>query len=403
MVSVGIIGTAAYGVTRFHENTAKTRQRIGLRSVQESIANDVENKLQTPTAIYISLFNTDNKDLINCVIGTEKECSGKHTRIPKSDNDRNYFTLMYPTSEATSEAMSGDIYYSNRGKRNCKPKDPTCIFQVKTFFYATCPEGVEIIADAFATKTGERPSKCQRAEEIHLGYRVIQKKLYSGSERTKKSSQSKQSGKVLPPIPKHVYYYTIPIAQILGPKLNSKCNPGAIVSGYDGSGEATCLCTSPYVPSGDYNARGEVCAEVTMEELTCPPGEVFRGLDELGLPLCFNQEDAYDCQIKEGAEFWNSDGGCGSEYWIRLHQRSQCAIHCTIGKGGGSCNADEANGEGYASIKLNIEMLEKEDRESLMHTAKDKGDVRGREFDGLVKQGFFCEQNIIKCCRPKYL
>lgn len=390
LVAFSILGIAFVGVTYFYQNAARSKQRIRLQAVQETLAHDIRSKLQVPSALYASLLDSKNDALIRCTIGIGSGCTEDMTTPPNTKSSRNKFTLHHPTGEFTSEAISS-IYYSSIGKRNCSPNEATCIFTVDTFFYAVCPLGDD--------PTLGHPTTCVNgAQALYVGFSVSQVKAENGAP-------------LLPALPRLVQFYALPIQDILGSARNASCNPGAVASGYLSTGVMSCTCKLPYVPSETYppNRKGPICAQLSKASFACPAGLLYRGLSENGAPICKSFSEAYDCKTLSGADFTASQGSCGEGYWIQQYTRGTCNFYCVIGSAGGACNSwettagtDTRESSIYADKTVNTSGWSAQDVLQVGSMVKPgMGVVVGDAVEEWVREGMVCEGGSISCCKQK--
>lgn len=405
LVAFGVLGIVAVSVSHFYANNQRLQHKMRVRSVQETIAADVEAKLKSATSIYISLLSSSNKDLLQCIEGVGTGCSSKLTTVPTIPTDRNKFALLYPTGANQYQAISSvpgkSVYYNTKGQVGCTASDRLCIFEVETFFYATCP-----ISDDKSPLVAA-PSTCNNgngAAQIHLGYEVKQTKPYnaSGVDVTN------------PSIPKRTKFFSLTGHEILAVGGNNDCNQGAAITGYSYTGKPICQCRQPFIQAVQNgtqlsNRRGPLCNPTTDDLLDCADGEVYVGLQADGTPRCEPFSSAYDCYEVGGSldskidDYYQGGGDCGSDYWLAGHVRENCRFYCAMGGGGGICGVDE----------------DKEKRTDYIHRERDidgLGDIQGEDRNRLeailapgaslsdskirFKDSFVCHTSKYTCCRP---
>ncbi len=440
LTAFAVLGIVAVGVAQFYGQANQVKQKMRIRAIQESIAKDVENKLRTPSAIYMSLLHRDNLPLLQCLEGVGSGCTKTLTTPPARKNPRyNFFALVYPTSLSTfdpiSSATAKSIYYSITGERGCKKEDNACIFEVKTFYYTVCP----IKAASKTILVSSAPSECQDgAEEIKLAYRVTQVKDFKVNRDVLVSK--------LPEIPESINFSTITAREIFGPQVNMACNQGAVIVGYDKTGKVRCECRQPYVVAPvPGNRKGPLCNLTEIESFKCAEGQVYKGLNAQGTANCVALEDAYDCKsfcgtwrvdtqagacTKENYDRYFAEPTCGPDYWVSMTRRRNCKFACAVGKGGGSCNADEhedavnadslylgdlrdvaAPSHVYQSVGINepdeLDSTYKNQIVSLMkpgetwNTGTSDKDPRKASISPKVRHAYVCDFVEFRCCKPK--
>ncbi|MBI2602637.1 MAG: hypothetical protein HYW48_06240 [Deltaproteobacteria bacterium] len=387
IVAAGIIGILVVGISQFFSSTFQSQRRARIRTVFQFIAQDVENKIRTPSSLYLSILDEGNVDLIKCLLGSLDGCT---TRLIAHDvASPNYFALAYPTGTASFDRMSGfpaePVFFNTQGLKCKEGGDLECVFQVDTFFFATCPGG-------------EGKTCLEGAEEIHVGYEVSQR------------PGTLAGMKPFAPLPKAVNFFTHRVEDILGPFTSSECNPGAIISGYDSRGRAICVCTPPYVSrteSPTENRRGPICRRTMAAELTCPENLVFRGLRSDGTANCVDPSEAYNCIELE--KTIAETASCPAGYWVQEDHRQGCAFYCTMPKinsiyrGCSSNEAAENRIDGYKKRVSGVVGCRSSCPEGTVTSALKNDDcpaacrVDRREY----AMGLVCNMRRLVCCQPQ--
>lgn len=383
IVAVGLLGLIAVAMAQFFASTTRVQKRAKVKGAMQFIAQDIENKLKTPSSLYLSLTDPSNFQFISCVLGAGDGCTSVLTKFdPNSPPSTwNYFALNYADTansslRMTSSSFGAPILYDTDGLP-CPSKigsHAPCVFQAYTFFYATCDP-----SDGNICKFGPA--------QVSVAYKVTQV--------PNTLTDLNPSFKALP---EGIHFFTHQTKDILGPFSNSTCNPGAIIQGYDRRGYAKCKCSGKYVPNTDIpeNRFGPLCRPVQSVELKCPdPNTVFRGLTPDGKANCVDPKDAYDCVA--GTPAGSLQARCPTGYWVQEDLRQGCRYYCTIPKTDGTadCSSNEVgdnrDSKGQRRISDKIQPEEK---------TYDKKDQRV-EVNALYKMGLICTGRILTCCRPK--
>ncbi len=382
MVAVSLLSIMAVAMSQFFGSSNKIQRRAKARASMQFIASDIENKLKSPSSLYLSLLDATNANYIQCVLGSGVGCTSALTH-PPTDGNYNFFALDYASGLQSVGVMTNvdpvtPIYYDVSGLQ-CKkpgPTNPNCAFQAQTFFYATCENNASTCAFGPA--------------EIHVAYRVIQ------------VPHSLPDLAPLPSLPQSSHFFTHQVKNILGPYVNSSCNPGAVIRGYNANGSPNCVCSSPYtqayiMPANVVplkNIRGPICRKITQSELTCPENTVFRGLTPTGLANCLPASSAYICI--PASPYGSLSARCPPGYWVQQDQRSGCQFHCTMPKQDATwtaCNSNEAKDDrlpgGYlATSSPHYNQVEQ--------VVKANG---GQSSSGIL-MGLVCSTRTLTCCRP---
>ena len=349
----------------------RSREHSRIFTSYQFIAHDIENKLKSPSSMYLSLMLKENTAFMSCLLGAGNGCRSKEVNFdPKNPN---YFSLAYQTGATAIDRLTGmpdsPIFYDTQGKRCKRRKNSVrCVFKATTFFYATCDP-----KDGLTCLTGP--------VELHVAYSV--------SQLPKTLTDLGFSFK---PLPRTIRFHTHKLVDILGPFRDSDCNPGAVIVGYDRRGRSRCECRQPYVPidvEPFRTRRGPICRATLAAELTCPKDLVFRGLKPDGTANCLSPTEAYHC-ISFQSTNMNADA-CPRGYWVQEDRRSGCKFYCTIPKQASSwCKSDESN----------------EDRAwDTAHTAQIYRTVTGNINQVHKSQqyriGLGCDTRTLVCCQPK--
>lgn len=399
LVSFSLLTIIMTAMAQFFSATYNYERRLKAKATFEAIAEDIENKLRSPSAIYSSLLDPANLDMTHCIYSVPNACN-LFTQTPQSFALNNSY-IVARVDELT-HAGPPVQHYNLRGLRCNNPDNDSCVFTAETFFYVsclsafcsdgtnpkcpdesgakcftgsqngTCANGDTAICGSGAITT---PAQCQTTNtcpggpsEIHVAYQVQQ---VAGSLSS--------FGKTFNAIPQNIQFnYAHKISDILTPNVNSSCNsPGAIIIGINSNGSAICKCAQPYIvltdPSGSpkLDSKGqEICTLTPPEDLTCPSDKVYAGAKEDGTANCLDATLAFDCiTITKNRQSWFHSSGkdttyeasCpGPEYWVSADYRENCSFTCMAGL---MCATDEEGG-----------------------------------FNSPI-EGFYCDSRKLTCCR----
>src|SRR4051812_37542575 len=68
-MAIGIVGIVAAGMAQFYTNSIRAQRQAKARAAMQFVAQDIENKMKSPSSIYLSLLNLPkNKNLNPCVL-----------------------------------------------------------------------------------------------------------------------------------------------------------------------------------------------------------------------------------------------------------------------------------------------------------------------------------------------
>ena len=348
VVAVGLLGTAVGVSTQFFNSSAKAKQVIKARRAMESIAQDVENKVRIPELLLLStLDSVNNKRFTGCVIGADEGCTTDlQSYNPAAPNK---FSLLYQKKvdkigNLSGGPMLGDKesklgYYDLSGRacesrmsKEDKSSDGSCIFKVSTFYYATCESNPK---DASC----RRGSACTcGAEHVHTAYTV---EVDTDTTDWKRLQEERGwTKRMFPKLPRVLKFHSMPAEKILGPWVDSTCNYGASIRGYDIKGTAICKCSAPFVQSGS-NRRGPLCAKEKKEKFFCKGETVFTGLNENGQAICKKQEEVLDCYSMYWYEAYHGLS-CRPGYYMQNYSFGNCLFYCQVGGSGGDCTSSDA-------------------------------------------------------------
>ena len=416
MVAVGLIGIIVAGSAQFFGATFKAQRIARIKAVYQFVAQDLANKLNTPSNLYLSLLLANNASAyVRCLLNAEitnpmdelnSVCLDLNltTFDPTNPLPNNIFALAYQTGIANLAIMTGDsggnvqLYdttglpcrgpdvRTDQGQTILGPKPLNsqlypCVFQAAAYFYVSCG-----LSD---------PDCLSGPQVVNVGYQVSQVAPIEGQ------SQPFQ------PIPQSIHFTPIQMKDILGTFYNSTCNPGALVSGYNPNGTAICSCAIPYTQALNasiplVNNRGPICQMLTAAQLTCPQGLLFRGVLPNGMANCVNPADAYNCiSTGPGANDINPSGSineiqkCPAGYFVQTDYRRDCYFYCTIPKANStSCGSNEFNDSrspgGYVWISNDIQKPQ----------YTQSSNSSGSDVAAWYKQGLVCAERQLTCCQP---
>ncbi len=429
LVSMGLLSIIAISMSQFFGSTSKSQRRARIKTVYEYIGRDLDNKIRSSNTIYLSLLSplsdtigTPNSELIQCVLGSGTGCTTDlQTYNPAK---KNFFTLVYPKTQNLAGAAAGTdrrpIFYDTQGLPEDMPNsycknhnDVNCVFQAKAFFYATCPDSPSCTSGVITCEnldthpscsSGSRaptcsngaPAKCidltgnevgppvcqststpctLGAAQVHIAYEVSQFKHFAnlGSDFKALPHSAALTTDAAKP-----RFFTHQIKDVLGSENSTSCNPGAIIIGFNSNGTPKCKCSLPYVQRSVFpltNQRGEICRMTLADDLTCPDGEVFRGLNPDGTAHCLPLDQAYECKTISSPRPWqpvgsqvfgaiscsspgDSELGAGGSippddpngvsYWVQNDYRVDCKFWCTMPQvDWAECQSDEAHEDRY--------------------------------------------------------
>jgi hypothetical protein len=378
MIAIGILGIVGVGMTQFFFSSIKMDKKNKIKAVMTFLAGDIENKLKSPSTIYLSLLDNANANLIQCVLGTLTGCT--NSLVTYNANNPNYFALNYATgvssaARMTSASANNPTYYDKDGLiTTIRAKR---VFVAKTFFYATCDP-----VDGTTCLRGPA--------SVQVAYVVSQIP----------GTLPEFGTGIFRDIPRAVHFFSHQVKDILGTFNTSTCNPGAVISGYDRRGYATCRCSSPYIQGTFPNNRfGPICRLLLAAEVYCPnPNTVFRGLTTDGRANCLPASAAYDCI--SGTPLNLVGARCPAGYWVQEDIRPNCKYYCTIPKADGGqalwCNSDERaedrDSQGYRNFPSQ--------RIQPPQYTLDGNDHR-QPSQPKYQIGMVCPTRTLTCCRAK--
>lgn len=427
LVSMGLLSIIAVAMSQFFGSTSQSQRRARIKTIYEYIGRDLDNKIRSPSTIYLSLLSplsdtigSPNSELIQCVLGTGAGCPPQLQSYVAGKE--NYFTLVYPKSQSIAGAAAGTanrpIYYDTQGLPEDMPNSycknhshKNCVFQAKSFFYATCPATAHCNAGALTCDNGDTapscsngskaptcsdgvPAKCldsgatelaapvckntstscaYGAAQVHIAYEVSQFKAFDKLGPKFKNLPHSAANATNAPAPR---FFTHQVKDILGSQNTTSCNPGAVIIGFNSNGTPKCKCSLPYIQRSIppiTNQRGEICRLTVASELTCPEDTVFRGLNTDGTAHCLPLDQAYDCKTISyprpgqplGSQTFSSiscaspgdaelasgavpDDPSGASYWVQNDYRVDCKFWCTMPQvDRAECVSDEAHEDRY--------------------------------------------------------
>jgi len=299
-IAVGILGVTAMGMTQFFSQNIKLEKQNKIKAAMEFLAQDIENKLKTPSSIYLSLLDGNNLSLSQCILGWSTGCTAALT-TPGSQNP---FALNYDVglnqigkrlTNPTSVALA---YYDVNGLPCNRQQTPlTCVFTAETFFYATCDPTEATF-----------PTCLYGPAEVHVGYSV--KKLAG--------TLTSYSSTIFKNLPTNPRFFTHQTKNILGITSNSTCPIGSVITGYDRRGYPSCECKSPYIQQGNLR-YGPRCVLLTANQLKCADGLIYRGISSNGTAMCENPYQAYSCI--DANPVADLGAKCPAGYWVMQDYR----------------------------------------------------------------------------------
>ena len=314
LVAMTIFGVITMSIAEFFRSTEKSKKKLHVKRVMESLSENLYNKVSTPFSVYISLADTKNTDLINCV-ERPSSCSAVSQETALG------FSLFYQTSEGGVSAISGPLienglssdsvcYDTNGASCSCDgdSSEASCVFIAETSFYVRCEKA--------------QNGQCDKeASSIHLSYRVRQKE-----------NSLKSLGNEMKNLPEREFFVHHPLDSVFDSRFNSQCNLGAAITGFSKTGRALCECASEYTETGEENERGPICKKTTDVTYECEAGMVPVGLTKNHRVRCVLFEDAYACEKKET---------CQEDEWLQKHYRKTCKFNCRIDSwDGGECKEE---------------------------------------------------------------
>lgn len=292
MFAAAILGVMGIGMSRYFSGAFKAQKQAEILAAMEFLAQDIENKLKSPSSIYLSLLDAGNTGLSYCVLGVGQGCNSALT----TPGARNRFALNYATGlrSAKRATLAGAFQYYDTNGLPCTQGSTGCVFYAETFFYATCdPADVNF------------PQCLTGPVAVHLGYSV-----------KKAKGALKEFPDVFKDLPLSPRFYTHQTKDILGLFSNATCALGAVVSGYDRRGFAICECKSPYIKKAE-TRYGPLCVKLVDSQLTCTGNLVYRGVKSDGTALCENPSAAYTC-LDAGPDL---AARCPTGYWVMQDMR----------------------------------------------------------------------------------
>jgi Tfp pilus assembly protein PilV len=313
LVAMTIFGVITMGIAEFFRSTEKSKKKIYVKRMMESLSENLYNKVSTPFSVYVSLADTKNTDLINCV-ERPSSCSAVSQETALG------FSMAYETSKGDLSVVSGPLvesglssdsicYDTNGASCSCNEgfseAGASCIFIAETSFYVRCEKA--------------QNGQCDKeASSIHLSYRVRQKE-----------NSLTSLGREMKNLPEREFFVHHPLDSVFDSRFNSQCNLGAAITGFSKTGRAICECASEYTDTGEKNERGPICKKTTDETYECGEDMVPVGLTKNHRVRCIPFADAYACEKKET---------CLEGEWLQKHYRKTCKFNCRIDSwDGGEC------------------------------------------------------------------
>lgn len=356
MVALGILSmVSAIGFT-YYNTTRNNLREVQFAQVMRTIAKDLEQLAQNPSAIAFSARrgSAGNLNLANCIernpIQSTIELQRQIARDPDApttvcdsvDPNRQVpFDLYVPPKDpdnfqAERRRVSGggntpEVWYDVNGKRGCLRSNPKCVIRARTYFWANCPRRAnEIRTEIQAQGDFLVPldNTCLRAQSVNIRYQVSH--VPSDSEN---DGGKKQFRRTMPSIPRDEGFwqvgnpgvdrhnpnhsYAIDVAQ-LGRYADEigECKENETLIEVRDS-QPICRCLPPF------RALGGLAGACTLDNHQCGPDERYIGVcfratcnapngQEVvnqGDPLC----QPVNCQTRtvQGFEFT-----CGANGWL---------------------------------------------------------------------------------------
>ncbi|MFK7824048.1 MAG: type II secretion system protein [Oligoflexales bacterium] len=195
MVSIGVLSIVTTLGFTYYNQSRKNLREIQFLQVMRTIAKRLDKVSQNPEAIAFSAAQASNRELANCVWTRELGSDNDYrlNKIRGSDTNLTFcdaidpekqveFDLYVPPKDldnynAERRRISGgknELWYDITGKRGCNSRDPKCIINVKTYFWATCPRGANQIREGVQSDSYTIPlaANCHRAQTINVRYQV---------------------------------------------------------------------------------------------------------------------------------------------------------------------------------------------------------------------------------------
>ena len=320
MVALGIFGLLIAMTSSSISSMIRQFRVENTKVLMRDLAENVRFNLSDPENIWASAsqdFSTGNAGLKTCVTENASPlCVITNEKMQKK------FNLKRRLPDGSVEDFSGT--YDIKGRPCGGVSNQKCVFQVDTFFWATCP---------LASGTNEPQSQCSISDAINFRYRVsalpsvatVSGKYYAGL-----------SGYSFPPRKKFdsdklSFSSRMSTADIVQRANQNKCGTGKVQLGYDTRGLPICRCIG--------HESVAVSPSAVCPSTKCGKNQFAIGFKSDGTLNCEDisqcTTDSQTCKCLTITLDSSISGKCPNGYWMRSIDFGQCYARSNKDKGSG--------------------------------------------------------------------
>jgi prepilin-type N-terminal cleavage/methylation domain-containing protein len=336
MIALAILGIVVAGVSSFMGKQIRTSNQLKAKQTQVRLADRIRLALSDPDNIHASaVYNTgsNNQKLRSCIedAGTCNKSALVQAAYPNPFNL--YRAIKNPDGSDGAEKIAGGIMYDFDGDQ-CAPGDSGCVFEVSTYFWATC----DFTTSNNINKARKPRTSCKISRYLNFRFmvRYIEPiggprggpRIHDFPPKTKFESDFSAFA---------IRLRTSDVAQ----KFYQKCEPNQIVKGIKSDGSPICQCRngnkvniSGTANSGS-NSITKPRADVAIscgEEKCKNKYEIMIGYNTDGDIRCINQQacgdknsSVYaDCPCINTTVGNDGKGDCGAGYWMVAFEYGKC-------------------------------------------------------------------------------
>lgn len=300
---VAILSIAMLEIQR-RSNLDLAQQKIeSLKIVRDKIYDRVSTLARTEEALFRSARSEEHQIRNAALIA----CLNNNSSCPAIGSSRMQgFVLINPSGgQAIAGSSTLPVRYDLKGEI-CQEN---CNFEVRSFFWAECPNGA---------------SQCTERNNIQT---IVQVKTYQTEENTVRLADRPTDEEVA--LKRQLFAQSTRVTDINNFRQN--CPPGSRLVEFDKSNRIKCECLGGPSAQVGLDANG---LPICKGKLCADPNMTFLGLDEDWKPICAGREQEFHC-FQRAFRMNNNSVNCGSDQFgqpIRIKGLYNTSSGCKVKK-----------------------------------------------------------------------